>query len=183
MEVEEASVSYYNVLGVNLDSSDQEIRRAYRNLAMKWHPDKWAKSPMVLNEAKRKFQKIQEAYSVLSDRNKRTMYDAGLYNPHDDEEEVEGFSDFLQEMASLMKDVRKEQQDNNYTLEDLQNMFCEMAQNFESSQWYSFPQEEQRPWDSCQSSQNFECSQWYSFPQEERGTSGSYQSFPQYFAS
>ncbi|GAA0174686.1 hypothetical protein LIER_28022 [Lithospermum erythrorhizon] len=150
MKMDGGSVSYYKILGVNMDSSDEEIRRAYRKLAMKWHPDKWKKSPMMLNEAKRKFQQIQEAYSVLSDRNKRTMYDAGLYNPCDDEEEVEGFADFMQEMASLMKDVRKERQHNNYTMEDLQKIFREMAQDFEYSELYSFPQEEQHTWDSCQ---------------------------------
>ncbi|KAG9142316.1 hypothetical protein Leryth_007732 [Lithospermum erythrorhizon] len=151
MEMDEAGGgSYYTILGVNSDSSDEEIRRAYRKLAMKWHPDKWANSPTLLNEAKRKFQQIQEAYSVLSDRNKRTMYAAGLYSPYDDEEEVEGFADFLQEMASLMEDVGKEQQGNNYTMEDLQKLFHEMSQDFESSEWYSFPQEEQPTWNSCQ---------------------------------
>lgn len=46
--------------------------------------------------------------TVLSDPRRRTVYDAGLYDPHEGDEEVEGFTDFLQEMVSLMKDVRKE---------------------------------------------------------------------------
>ncbi|CAA0818657.1 Chaperone DnaJ-domain superfamily protein [Striga hermonthica] len=73
---------------------------------MQWRPDKCAsRNSSVLGEAKQKFQKIQEAYS---DRRKRVMYDAWIYDPED----VEGFADFLQEMASLVSDARKEQQQN-----------------------------------------------------------------------
>ncbi|KAF3432198.1 hypothetical protein FNV43_RR26937 [Rhamnella rubrinervis] len=120
--------SYYSVLGVGSNSSNEEIRRAYRKLAMKWHPDRWTRSPSLLGEAKRKFQQIQEAYSVLSDQRKRTMYDAGLYDPEDEEDE--GFSDFVQEMVSLMAQTRREEK--NYSLEELQKMLMEMAQGFES---------------------------------------------------
>ncbi|KAL6011553.1 hypothetical protein ACLOJK_002001 [Asimina triloba] len=63
--------------------------------------------PSVVEEAKRRFQQIQEAYEVLSDGRKRTMYDAGLYNPQEEEEEDEGFYDFVQEMLSLMAVVRE----------------------------------------------------------------------------
>ncbi|KAL0430248.1 UNVERIFIED_CONTAM: DnaJsubfamily B member 8 [Sesamum radiatum] len=101
---------YYGVLGVSLCSSDEEIRRAYRKLAMQWHPDKWTRTPALVAEANQKFQQIQEAYSVLSDAKKRALYDADLYDPDDDDEEdeIEGFADFLQEMRSLMNDARKE---------------------------------------------------------------------------
>ncbi|CAA0832981.1 Chaperone DnaJ-domain superfamily protein [Striga hermonthica] len=126
--------SYYSVLGVDRNASDEEIKRAYRKLAMQWHPDKWAsRNPSVLGEAKQKFQQIQEAYSVLSDRRKRVMYDAGIYDPEDEDEEVEGFADFLQEMVSLMSDARKEAK--NYSMEELQSMFCEMARDFQTPQW------------------------------------------------
>lgn len=137
MESGQGTQSYYSVLGVSSGSPIDEIRRAYRKLAMKWHPDKWTKSPSLLGEAKRKFQKIQEAYSVLSDERKRTMYDAGLYDP--DEEEDERFCDFLQEMASLMADVPSEEK--NCSIEDLQKMFVEMVEGFGSpqTQWYCGP--------------------------------------------
>ncbi|XP_042510975.1 chaperone protein dnaJ 6-like [Macadamia integrifolia] len=132
------SASYYSILGVDKNSSITKIRSAYRKLAMQWHPDRWTRNPSVLGEAKRKFQQIQEAYSVLSDRRKRTMYDAGLYDPDDVDEQDEGFVDFLQEMVSLMADVEREEKD--YSMEELQQMFVEMAQGYDScSTWYGGP--------------------------------------------
>ncbi|XP_010253104.1 PREDICTED: dnaJ homolog subfamily B member 6-A-like isoform X2 [Nelumbo nucifera] len=109
MEVDShrSSPSYYTILGVDQNSSASEIRNAYRKLAMQWHPDKWTKTPSLLEKAKSKFQQIQEAYSVLSDQGKRTLYDVGLYDP-DDETNDEGFADFMQEMISLMNDVKKQ---------------------------------------------------------------------------
>ena len=65
------SEDYYKVLGLNKDASDGEIKKAYRKLAMKYHPDhtKGDKS------AEEKFKKISEAYAVLSDKEKRKQYD------------------------------------------------------------------------------------------------------------
>ncbi|GFP83509.1 chaperone protein dnaj [Phtheirospermum japonicum] len=121
---------HYRVLGVGRDASDEEIKRAYRKLAMQWHPDKWTKNPSLLGEAKQKFQQIQEAYS---DRRKRVMYDAGMYDPDEEDEEVEGFTDFLQEMVSLMNESRKEEK--NYSMEELQSMFWDMAKDFQIPEW------------------------------------------------
>ncbi|RVW85073.1 hypothetical protein CK203_037600 [Vitis vinifera] len=98
----------------------------------KRHPDMWTRTPSVLGEAKRKFQQIQDAHSVLSDQRKRTVYGAGLYNPN--EEEDEGFSDFLQEMISLMADVKREGKI--YSREELQSMLMEMVRDFESPQLF-----------------------------------------------
>lgn len=61
---------YYEVLGVPKDSSKQEMKRAYRKLAMEYHPDR-NKSP----DAEEKFKEISEAYAVLSDDEKRRQYD------------------------------------------------------------------------------------------------------------
>ncbi|GMJ13321.1 hypothetical protein HRI_005001300 [Hibiscus trionum] len=127
MEAKRCSPSYYNVLGVKADASIQDIKRAYRKLAMQWHPDKWTRTPSVLSEAKRKFQQIQEAYSVLSDQRKRNLYDAGLYDP--DDEDDEGFSDFMAEMLSLMSQTREEKV---CSLEELQKMLRDMAQEFQT---------------------------------------------------
>ncbi|XP_028776638.1 uncharacterized protein LOC114733347 [Neltuma alba] len=126
--VSSSSPSYYSILGVDSDSSLEEIRRAYRKLAMQWHPDRWTRTPTLLSEAKRKFQEIQEAYSVLSDESKRTMYDAGLYDPQ--EEEDEEFYDFVQELKTQVSREEKE-----YSIEELQSMLMEMVQGFENPSW------------------------------------------------
>merc|ERR1740139_1562354 len=68
----EASADYYEVLGLPRDSDDQQIKRAYRKLAVRWHPDK---NPDRPEEAEAMFKQVAEAYEVLSDPNKRTAYD------------------------------------------------------------------------------------------------------------
>jgi molecular chaperone DnaJ len=62
---------YYEVLGVGRDATEQEIKSAYRKLAIKYHPDKNPGS----KEAEEKFKEAAEAYSVLSDSEKRARYD------------------------------------------------------------------------------------------------------------
>src|SRR6266487_6671735 len=66
-----AFIDYYEILGVNKNASEEEIKKAYRKLARKYHPD--------LNpndkEANKKFQQINEANEVLSDSEKRKKYD------------------------------------------------------------------------------------------------------------
>ena len=67
---------YYEVLGLLKGASADEIKKAYRKLAMKWHPDKWTKStPAEQQEAEKNFKEVGEAYAVLSDDQKRARYD------------------------------------------------------------------------------------------------------------
>ena len=62
---------YYEVLGVEKNASDAEIKKAYRKLAMKYHPDQ---NPGD-KSAEEKFKEVNEAYEVLSDADKKARYD------------------------------------------------------------------------------------------------------------
>ncbi|XP_072993142.1 uncharacterized protein [Typha latifolia] len=66
-------VDYYNILKVGRNASDEDLKKSYRRLAMKYHPDKNLGDKK--NEAEAKFKKISEAYEVLSDPQKRATYD------------------------------------------------------------------------------------------------------------
>ncbi|KAB1220725.1 hypothetical protein CJ030_MR3G002936 [Morella rubra] len=65
-------VDYYHILRVNRNASEEDLKKAYKRLAMKWHPDK---NPDNKKEAEAKFKQISEAYDVLSDPHKRQIYE------------------------------------------------------------------------------------------------------------
>ncbi len=79
---------YYKVLGVNKSSSKEEIKKAYKDLAKKYHPD-------INKDGAEKFKKISEAYAVLSDDTKKTQYDQygseGFQNKYSQEDIFRGF--------------------------------------------------------------------------------------------
>ncbi|MHC1588296.1 MAG: molecular chaperone DnaJ, partial [Methermicoccaceae archaeon] len=95
-----ASKDYYEILGVSRDADANEIKRAYRKLALKYHPDK---NPS--KEAEERFKEISEAYAVLSDPEKRAYYDRfGASGVHERYTEQDIFSgsdlfDFLRNMG------------------------------------------------------------------------------------
>ena len=64
------SKDYYKILGIDKKASNDEIKRAYRKLALEYHPDRGGGE-----EAEKKFKEINEAYQVLSDPQKRSQYD------------------------------------------------------------------------------------------------------------
>jgi len=74
---------FYELLEVQKTATDDEIKKSYRRLALKWHPDKNLSNKI---QAEEKFKLISEAYEVLSDKDKRRKYDqlgrAGLSNNH-----------------------------------------------------------------------------------------------------
>ena len=63
---------FYDILGISRGASDSEIKKAYRKLAMKWHPDKNQDNKET---AEKKFKAVSEAYEVLSDPKKKEKYD------------------------------------------------------------------------------------------------------------
>ena len=78
-----AKRDYYEILGVPRDASKEDIKKAYRKLAMKYHPDMNKEKP---KEAEEKFKELSEAYEVLVDDDKKSRYDQygheGVYRHH-----------------------------------------------------------------------------------------------------
>lgn len=68
---------YYEVLGVDRNATDDDLKKAFRKLAKKYHPDA---NPDNKEEAEKKFKEVNEAYEVLSDPQKRSMYDRFGFN-------------------------------------------------------------------------------------------------------
>jgi len=100
-----SETDYYKILGLNKNASKEDIKKSYRKLAMKYHPDhtKGNKS------AEEKFKKISEAYAVLSDKEKRKQYDtfgaAGFHQRFSQEDIFKGF-DFDNILSELFGKTR-----------------------------------------------------------------------------
>lgn len=68
--------NYYEILGVDKNASEKDIKKAFKKQSLKWHPDRWANaSENEKKEAENKFKDINEAHSILSDKQKRQNYD------------------------------------------------------------------------------------------------------------
>ncbi len=95
---------YYEVLGLNRDCADDEIKKSYRRLAMKFHPDRNPDNP----KAEESFKEAKEAYEILSDANKRAAYDqyghAGV-DPSAAAGAGAGFSNFTDAFGDIFGDI------------------------------------------------------------------------------
>jgi molecular chaperone DnaJ len=92
---------YYEVLGVTREASEQEIKSAYRKMAIKYHPDKNPGN----KEAEESFKQAAEAYSVLGDRDKRTAYDRFGHSGLGGYSGGEGFSGINPDLFADFSDV------------------------------------------------------------------------------
>lgn len=122
----------YDVLGVNLNATEEEIKKAYRKLALKYHPDRNKDA-----KADGRFKKINEAWSILSDKNKRSDHDRELHyqNTNSGWQTMQGgdpifdhffrngtfsgFDEFFQNMTSHQRHQSRVRIDLSLTLEEI----------------------------------------------------------------
>ena len=93
---------YYAILGIDKNADEKEIKRAYKKMAMKYHPDRNSESEESKKMAEKKFIDVNDAYSVLSDPKKRSMYDQG-YDPLNPEEASSGGMHFGGDASEILK--------------------------------------------------------------------------------
>ena len=101
-----AKKDYYEVLGVNRDASEEDIKKAYRKLAMKHHPDRNPDNP----KAEEHFKEAKEAYEILSDAQKRAAYDQYGYAGVDPQAGMggagaQGFGNFADAFGDIFGDI------------------------------------------------------------------------------
>ncbi|MBN2467650.1 MAG: DnaJ domain-containing protein [Deltaproteobacteria bacterium] len=102
-----AAKDYYRVLGINRNATEDAIKKAYKKLALKYHPDRNRDN----KEAEERFKEISEAYAVLSDKNKRAQYDrfgaAGFHQRFSQEDIFRGsnFEDIFSDLGFNASDL------------------------------------------------------------------------------
>jgi len=101
-----AKKDYYDILGVKKTATEEEMKKAYRALAMKYHPDR---NPGNKKESEDRFKEINEAYAVLSDKDKRRQYDqfgpSGFSQRYSQEDIFRGF-DLNDVLSSIFRQAR-----------------------------------------------------------------------------
>src|SRR6185437_2205019 len=122
---------FYKILEISENATQEEIKKAYRRLALKWHPDK---NPSNKEEVEKKFKEISEAYGILSNEDLRRRYDLGetnFFENHSNESaEEEAEIEELREKIRLMEknvDAAKERQK---TTNELRLLYVEYLDRF-----------------------------------------------------
>ena len=121
---------YYEVLGLQKGADEKEIKRAYKRLAMKYHPDRTKGD----KESEEKFKEINEAYSILNDKEKKNIYDLNYqknnyrqstnnnsYNSTNNSEKKEQKKEPKSEPKTEYKSTTKEKPKN--MIDDFSNIF------------------------------------------------------------
>ncbi|MFI4819130.1 MAG: molecular chaperone DnaJ [Enterobacterales bacterium] len=96
-----SKLDYYEILGVSKNSEEREIKKAYKRLAMKFHPDR----NLGNKKAESKFKEIKEAYEILTDPKKRSAYDKYGHSAFDQNSNVEDNSDFGDIFGDVFGDI------------------------------------------------------------------------------
>jgi curved DNA-binding protein len=115
---------YYKILGVPEDASEDDIRKAFRKLAFKYHPDK---NPGHEKEAEEKFKDINEAYGVLSDQAKRQQFDAVRKSPF----AGATYGSPNQGFRYSQEDIFRDTFSNQSTMDDMYRMFSQAGLRFD----------------------------------------------------
>ena len=110
--------NFYEVLGVNRNATDDEIKKAFRKLAKKYHPDL---NRDDLKAAEAKMSEINEAYGILSDKEKRAQYDKTLQAPAPDMDDI--FEMWFGKDVAKAKKNRREQTYKNPQTPDLDELY------------------------------------------------------------
>ena len=116
-----AKKDYYEVLGLSRQASNEELKKSFKKLAMKYHPDRNPDNP----KAEDSFKEAKEAYEILSDSNKRSAYDQFGHAGVDQSVGgggAEGFSDFGDAFGDIFGDIfggKQSQRSNVYRGADL----------------------------------------------------------------
>jgi len=112
---------YYKILQVTKSSTEEEIRKNYRNLAMRYHPDRNPDSP----EAEEKFKEIAEAYGVLTDATKRRQYNRHRASGRTNSTTTAGSAGFSFNQEDILRDLFRDPR--------FQHMFRGLLQEFQRS--------------------------------------------------
>lgn len=133
----DTKINYYEVLGIPEDADQEQIRKAYKKLAIKWHPDKHTDDK---EKAQEKFKEISAAYAILGDEKKRKEWDAyrkgGFQGGFDfgDFDEFDIFKDFFRKMnMGFGEGLFNDDNDDFFNFDHNLNHFG----NFESSSSFS----------------------------------------------